>query len=126
MARESPQALRIYLAGPVSGMIDEAKLVFAEAEAELRRVGYVVVNPLKTANSPKAEAETRAHGRQAAGMPEWQQVMRQCVRDMLTCDGLMLLPGWTRSRGARLERHVAREVGMSTQDYGEWFRLRHA
>jgi hypothetical protein len=35
------------------------------------------------------------------------------IKHLLTCDSVALLEGWTASRGARLEQHVALELGMA-------------
>ena len=39
--------------------------------------------------------------------------MRLGLRGLLDCDEIVMLPGWERSRGARLEHLVAVELGMT-------------
>lgn len=38
--------------------------------------------------------------------------MRSDLRALLDCDAIYMLPGWSRSRGARLEARVARACGL--------------
>jgi hypothetical protein len=42
----------------------------------------------------------------------WEQYLRRDIRVLLDCDGIALLPGWERSRGAQLEAHIAHALGM--------------
>ncbi len=42
----------------------------------------------------------------------WQMCMRKDIAMLMTCDGIALLPGWDRSKGACLEKHNAVELGM--------------
>ncbi|MGY4533844.1 hypothetical protein ACVW0Y_002980 [Pseudomonas sp. TE3786] len=38
--------------------------------------------------------------------------MRQDIPQLLTCDTLALLPAWRNSRGAKLEHHIAAQLGI--------------
>ena len=91
----APSVKRIYLAGPMSG-IDAFNypLFFAESD-RLHKLGYSVENP--AANPEQAD---------------WASYLRVALTQMLTCEGVALLPGWERSRGACLEVHVAEALGM--------------
>lgn len=86
---------RIYIAGPMTGLPDFNYPAFHAEAARLRALGYHVENP---AENPK--------------QPSWGKYMRQSLRQMLTCDTIALLPGWTGSRGATLERYVGQIVGL--------------
>lgn len=86
---------RIYLSGPMSNLPDFNYPTFNAEAARLRALGFHVENP---AENPE--------------QPTWEAYMRQAMRQMLTCDTIALLPGWSNSRGATLERYVAQQVGM--------------
>jgi nucleoside 2-deoxyribosyltransferase len=88
---------RLYLAGPMTGYPDLNFPAFHKAAASLRASGYEVVNP--------AELEPD----QAA---LWEDCMRKDIAALVTCDGIALLPGWEKSRGATLEHHIADRLGM--------------
>ena len=102
---------RIYLAGPMTGIEDLNFPAFHRAAASLRASGYDVVNPAEinggadelVAAKAMTDAEAAAH---------WVKCMRNDITQLVTCEGIALLPGWERSRGARLEHHVANELGL--------------
>ena len=88
---------RIYLAGPMSGLPDLNFPAFHAAAARLRAAGHDVVNPAEINPDPGAA---------------WAQCMRADIAQLVTCEAIALLPGWEQSRGARLEHHIATQLGM--------------
>lgn len=89
--------MRIYVAGPMTGLPDLNFPAFHEAAAQLRAMGYEVVNPAEINIDPSAG---------------WLECMRADIRELVTCDAVYLLPGWQGSRGARLERQIADGLGL--------------
>lgn len=88
---------RIYISGPMTGLMDSNFPAF-NAEAErLRGLGHEVVNPAELNPDP------------ATG---WGACMRADLKALLDCDTLALLDGWQQSAGAHLEMHVAHRVGI--------------
>lgn len=88
---------RIYISGPMTGLMDSNFPAF-NAEAErLRDLGHEVVNPAEINPDP------------ATG---WHACMRADLKALLDCDTLALLDGWQQSAGAHLEMHVAHRVGI--------------
>ena len=96
---------RLYVAGPMTGLPDYNYPAFAEAAARLRAVGYEVESPAEPGQVPGWE---------------WTDYLRRGLRQMLTCDGVALLPGWVSSRGASKEAEVAELVGMRLWGVDEW------
>ena len=88
---------RVYLSGPMTGIAEFNYPAFMAAEAELRRIGYDVVNPANV---------------KPDGVPSWVNYLRADLRAMLTCDAIALMPGWENSKGARMELFVASGVEM--------------
>jgi hypothetical protein len=43
---------------------------------------------------------------------DWNCWLKADLREMLTCDAILMLPEWEQSAGALLERNVALAVGM--------------
>ena len=99
---------RIYIAGPMTGLPDFNRPAFAAAAAHLRALGLEAINP--------GELHPHTH------LP-WSFYMRSALAAMLTCDSILLLRGWTNSRGAKMEFQIANALGMSIYHEGtdfEW------
>lgn len=90
--------MKIYVAGPMTGMPDLNFPAFHAAATALRAAGLDVVNPAEVCPDHT--------------MP-WIDCLRRDIVAMMDCDAIVLLPGWMDSKGARLERHIAVELGMS-------------
>lgn len=103
--RWSLKPLRVYLAGPMSGLPGWNYPAFHQAAAALRAAGYQVVNPAENGLPPEAH---------------WEQHMRRDIAALLTCGRLALLPGWAASKGAVLEERIARQLGMTVQSVERW------
>lgn len=56
--------------------------------------------------------------RPTSGEPEsvWRVAMRDSLEMMSRCDAVLMLPNWRASRGARIERWIARRQGMPVFD----------
>lgn len=89
----------IYLSGPMTNMPELNFPAFNAAAARLRAEGHEVVNP---AEMDAADTEPK----------EWHEYLRRDIAELVKCDTIALLPGWAKSKGARLELHIAAELGM--------------
>ncbi|MFF9565762.1 DUF4406 domain-containing protein [Leifsonia sp. NPDC014704] len=101
--------MKLYIAGPMTGYPDANYPAFNAAEEALRRAGFEVLNPTLGEIAPPAE-DTKP----------WDWYMRRGLRQVLEADGVALLKGWRDSRGAALETHVARELGMPVGTLFDW------
>lgn len=99
----------VYIAGPMTGYPELNFPAFHARAVELRALGYVVINPAEINDEDPADALTMTPEELAA---HWQKCMRADLTALLTCDSVVMLDGWTRSRGATLEHHVAKALGM--------------
>lgn len=88
----------IYLSGPMTNLPEFNYPAFAAVAARLRALGCKVCNP--------------AENGLPSGAP-WVEHMRQDIRDLMDCTEIHMLPGWSRSAGARLEHHVAVALGFA-------------
>lgn len=91
--------MRIYVAGPMSGVPLLNYPAFAAATARLRAKGHEVVSPAEVNDGFEHEG--------------WAACMRRDLVQLAACDAMYLLPGWEKSRGARLEWQIAEALGMS-------------
>ena len=88
----------VYVAGKVSGLSnDDVKQKFDRITDELSDLGYTVLKPVSVMD----------HSR------PWKDCMRTDINKMLQCDEVHLLPCWTDSYGARLERDIALRMGIN-------------
>ncbi|WP_456254864.1 DUF4406 domain-containing protein [Pseudomonas iridis] len=92
------RASRLYLAGPMTGFEDFNFPAFNKMAADLRARGFIVENPAE-------------HG--VVDGADWADYMAYDLTRLGLCGQVALLPGWENSKGARLEVHIARELGMS-------------
>jgi hypothetical protein len=95
----------IYLAGPVSGRPEQEYIPhFDRVADEIRRnaggLNIVPFNPARWC---------RDSGPAAKDAP-WHLFMRACLPRLADSDGIGLLQGWEKSRGARLEYFISQEL----------------
>lgn len=96
---------RVYVSGPMTGLPEFNFPAFTSAAERLRAMGHDVVSPHEVAHDDNGEPGTIA----------WGVYLKRDLAEMLTCDTILLLPGWETSRGATLELYVATQVGMTVE-----------
>lgn len=92
--------LRVYISGPMTGLPESNYPAFNAAAADYRKRGAFVVNPVEVCAHLPIDSD-------------WTDYMRPCMAALMTCEMVVLLDGWTKSKGARLEHHTAREMGFA-------------
>lgn len=102
--------MKIYIAGPMTGIDNHNYPAFVTAAGQLIIAGHEPLNPVDS------EWENPTPG---APQP-WEWYMRRAVRMLSEADGVALLPGWENGRGARLEAHIAAELGMHLGPLNTW------
>lgn len=95
--------MKVYIAGPMSGLPQSNYPTFYKAAGVLRAKGLEVKNP---ADTPE--------------QPNWEAYMRKGIIMMMTCEEVYLLPGWEASKGAVIEQSIAKAVGMPVHYPHEW------
>lgn len=85
--------LRVYIAGPMTGIVDFNYPNFFGAALSLLDAGLEPINPART------------QGRETC--QTWTDYMRASLRDIADADAMLLLPGRHQSLGARLETKIA-------------------
>ena len=88
-----------YISGKITGLSEfEYTMHFARAEERLRAKGYGVINPIKLPRDLT-----------------YEQYMKLDIMDLLNCDVIYMLDGWSVSPGARLEYFLARAIGLEIE-----------
>lgn len=90
--------MKIYIAGPMTGLPEFNYPIFNKTAKALRDLGYTVMNP--------AENQTPPCG-------SWVGYMRTALSQVATADVMVLLRGWEDSSGATKEATVAQWLGIS-------------
>lgn len=84
----------VYIAGPMTGLPDHGRVAFDRAESKLTGLGYTVISPAWLSD----------------GLPR-RCYLPICMSMIDQSEGLVLLPGWEQSGGARIERAYAEYNG---------------
>ena len=101
--------MKLYIAGPMTGLPEFNYPAFEAARLELQRAGYEVLCP------------TDSEQHNDTGAPQtWDWYMRHAIRMVLDADGIALLPGWEQSRGAGVEVNLAFELGVEFIPVESW------
>lgn len=97
----------LYCAGPMRGLPEYNYPAFRELKAQLIIMGHLPISPVdrdkETGFNEHSDIPDQGFMRKAL---EWdlQQVCR--------ADGVVVLPGWRKSKGARAEVATARAIGI--------------
>lgn len=104
--------MRLYLAGPMTGLPKFNYPAFIEAAAGLRDMGHEVVSPAEL-DDPLTRAVAMqsvdgAPGTGSANGETWGDFLARDVKLLADdgIEGIFVLPGWEESSGARLETFV--------------------
>lgn len=94
--------MRVYIAGPMTGLPDHNFPAFRKAALDLRACGYDAVSPVEVNENYETDDQPGV----------WHLCMRRDIAALMSCDAIAMLPGWMESPGATLERYVAAAVYM--------------
>lgn len=103
---------KYYIAGPMTGIPSFNIPAFDAAAEALRNQGYEIVSPAELDNpeTRKASMESPdgAPGSGGANGETWGDFLARDVKLVADqVDGIVVLPGWNNSKGARLETFVS-------------------
>lgn len=95
--------MKYYLAGPMSGIPEYNFPLFDAVTKFLRNKGLNILSPHEIDHGETKETR---------GNLSYGVYMRAGLKLLLECDGVIVLPGWKKSKGTRAELFVARTCDM--------------
>jgi hypothetical protein len=98
-----------YLAGPMTGLRQHNFPAFESAAKELRQQGYDIKSPHEIDFGETEENRGR--------MLPYNYYLKESLKLLLQCDGIVMLPQSHLSRGARIELELAKNCGMEVWRY---------
>lgn len=93
--------MKLYIAGPMTGLPELNFPEFERVTQRLRALGHEVVSPHEVCPDKTML---------------WCDAMKKDIVVLLDCDGLVRLKGWECSKGASLEHHIAQQLDMYVVD----------
>jgi hypothetical protein len=112
-----------YLAGPMTGYPQFNYPLFDKVAALLREQGYAVISPAELDGDTMrkialASPDGSLIAFEGASGHTWGDVLARDVKIVAdTVEGIIFLPGWDKSRGARLEAMVGILCGHEFREY---------
>jgi hypothetical protein len=103
--------LKIYIAGPMTGVEDFNFPLFFETEEKLKELGYETLNPAKNDGADVKTATQNAISASLSGAT-WSSYMRRDLSNLCLSDAVCVLPNWKSSKGASLEVQVAQALDI--------------
>ena len=89
----------VYVSGPMTGYDLHNYPAFESISYKLRNFGVDVISPHELSDPSDST--------------DWDWFLRRDIVELTKCNTIALLPGWLKSRGAKLEHHIGKELGMS-------------
>ncbi|CAK7037996.1 MAG: hypothetical protein MORG_01591 [Morganella sp. (in: enterobacteria)] len=87
--------MKVYIAGPMSGLVNCNRYKFNRMADHLADYGHVALNP---AILPDGLSQA--------------DYMAICVSMLQRCDAILMLNGWQGSEGAKAEHALAKKLGL--------------
>lgn len=99
--------MKLYIAGPMTGLPKMNYPTFEEAAKKLIEAGYEVISP------------------RDYNIIEWIPGMKRALHDVVDANGIAVLDNWKSSRGATLELYIAEQLEIPIKPLEEWLEESH-
>jgi hypothetical protein len=120
ISKNKKKRMKIYLAGPMRGIPEFNFPAFYAAEERLKGMGYEVFNPARRDNDKHGTDISKGNedGSLEVAAAQHGFNLREALGADLAwicaeADGIALLPGWEKSKGATAEKATAEALGLS-------------
>ena len=120
--------MKVYLAGPMRDIPEFNFPAFMDAAKRLRAAGFEVFNPAE-----RDESEFGKVSEPTGDEHEFAKIVGLTTMDLRRncfladtnwicryADGIVLLPGWDDSKGARAELALSEALGLEVIEYEDW------
>ena len=97
--------MKIYISGPITGKPNDNKPAFDAMAGKIKEAGHDPINPHSLPHD---------HGK------TWREYMVEDLKALLDAHAVVFLPGWTESRGARVEYELALSLDMTFSEDLDW------
>lgn len=115
----------LYMAGQMTDIPDLNWPAFDQAAAEWRADGHTVINPAEMDREMGIDSTVWETLDERGRNSLMRKVFAADFTALCQCDGIVLLPGWEKSRGARVELSIAQLLRMQVFDAHNGNRMRH-
>jgi len=105
--------MRVYIAGPMRGYPQDNHAEFDRIEKLWKDAGH---NPVSPAYMARALGKERKEGEFDSTPKSMREVMIIDTVVICGCDGIALMKGWQKSKGATMELALAHSIGISVYD----------
>lgn len=108
------EPLAIYISGGITG-VKNWQDVFMAAEQDLMlhlHARLFIFNPVKISKDLERSIKVNT-----GKMPGYTDYMREDIKILARCNAICMLPGWKRSKGARLEYRIAKILNMQILEF---------
>lgn len=96
---------RAYISGPITGIPNKNIDMFDAAAHWCEQENIPYINPLDHEGSPC--------GVTGVTPTSWEDYMKRDIKWLLECDTIILLPDWSKSKGAIIEAQLAEALGYN-------------
>lgn len=101
---------KVYIAGKVSDEdFNEVAQKFAAAHSEIDKLGFIPINPVEMVQNYFI---TNFPFQTLSKDEVWKIAMQVCIKELVDCDAVVLLPCWEQSKGAKIERQLADDLDI--------------
>ncbi len=114
---EIPGTFKWYLAGPMKGVLQLNFPLFDEVAYKLRSHGYNIVSPAELDNDFVREKALESKGEYTGTHTQGEMLSRDVQIVANEVDGIIFLPDWKHSAGARLEAYVGLMTDKTFAEY---------
>jgi hypothetical protein len=121
--------MRLYLAGPMTSIPQFNFPEFDRWAKDLRSAGFDVISPHESDDEDVQAAAWRSKSGNMLDLPPSKEgsdrklTMLKNTTDILSCEGMALLPGWNRSPGSIHEIAIATRLQIPVAPVQMWLEL---